>query len=809
MKRRGVLITFGAIAILPIAALLGLHRSYSPGPVLAGHAPFVSQCSACHQPWRGVSNDGCIDCHGDYKTLNDHKSAKLSGKDNELLPGKVIPAFYDSEDKADKLSCRSCHTDHRGRHPDLTATAGSNCTFCHQHDAIDDVSAHTKKAIQRPTGSRTAIATSYAHARELELLQKRNPSMRHLPCESCHQLRKARADQPETFLLIRAGTALLDAPPGGSQNPAYSPQNPAAIASPTAAGSPASSGSTTNPAAFEQDDYSRLWASAPAAATEIPVFKAYKHVNALFTHSRAHLGYKCASCHEDIETRSKRPGDPAAREVAQCFNCHGRKPAARPAAIATSARAILLGPSPALADEPAAKPTEPLYKTCGQCHAFHVHGAKPDHDFPAKAPIARPRPSRGIRFAAYTIALGSAGGPSGGGEWFGVRRVIVQPWWLGILGLVLTGFGAGAYLRWIPSRLEMQKAAGSVAPQMTPEIPALDDGYQSSVDRLYIVGETAGTASINLAMRSGRQAIEFIGNRLKFEKPAAQPDTYDVAVIGCGPAGISAGTTAKSRGLSYLAIEKSTAASTIKNYPRGKFVQSTPLTIAEYGEFFMEDDTSKEGLIKKWEQMLAHTGLQILEREEVTRITARDGLFELTTSSRKTFKARFVVTAIGVRGSPRRLNVPGEAADRVFYNLVEPEEYKDKHILVAGGGNAGAEVAQALSNPDLRNTVAYSYRDVVLGPPVTPENAQKISALQQKGYLTAYPSTEVKELKPGKVVLAPRAPKSGGPKLTPAPGSVLITEPTAIDNDFVFAMLGAELPTKFLKSIGVRMTRKR
>ncbi len=164
--------------------------------------------------------------------------------------------------------------------------------------------------------------------------------------------------------------------------------------------------------------------------------------------------------------------------------------------------------------------------------------------------------------------------------------------------------------------------------------------------------------------------------------------------------------------------------------------------------------------------------------------------------------------AIGVRGSPRRLNIAGETAERVFYNLVEPDEYKDKHILVVGGGNAGAEVAQALSNPELRNTVGYSFRDVALGPPVTPENAEKVSALQQKGYLTVYPSSEIKEIKPGKLVLAPRAVRAGAPKLTAAAGAALLTEPIEIDNDFIFAMLGAELPTKFLKSIGIRMTRK-
>jgi thioredoxin reductase (NADPH) len=788
MNRRNLLIFLGCVAILPVAGLLSLHRSYSPGPVSAGHAVFVSQCSACHQPWQGVSNDGCVDCHGDYKENNSHRSAKLSGKDSELLPGKVIRAFYDPADKADELSCLSCHTDHHGRHPNLVRTAAANCAFCHQHDAIDDVSAHTKKSVLRPTGSRLAFKTAYSHSAELERLHAQDHSIRRLPCESCHQLKKVADDEPETFMLIRAGLALV-APIGPA--PASSLAAAAHAPNPKVAASPAS---TPAPA---EDEYAKLWDSVPASTSEIPIFASLKYVNALFRHSPAHLSYRCASCHEDLEKKSKRPGDPAAREVQQCFNCHSRKPSEKPV-VASSGGFLFVSAAPALADE--AK--EPQYKTCGECHAFHVHGSKPDRDFAGIAPTTRPHPSRGIRFVVWSVPMtGAAGGPP-------TRPIFVQVWLIGLFGLMLTGLSAAAYFRWIPSQLEIQRAAGNVAPQFTPEIPALDDAYQSSVERVYIVGETAGTASINLAMRSGRQSIEFIQNRLNFEKPAPQPEVYDVAIIGCGPAGISAGTTAKSKGLSYLAVEKSTPASTIRNYPRGKFVQSTPLSIAEYGELFMEDDTSKEGLIKKWEEMLARTGLQVLEREEVVSITRRDNLFEIATNSKKAFKARFIVMAIGVRGSPRRLNIAGETAERVFYNLVEPDEYKDKHILVVGGGNAGAEVAQALSNPELRNTVGYSFRDVALGPPVTPENAEKVSALQQKGYLTVYPSSEIKEIKPGKLVLAPRAVRAGAPKLSAAAGAALLTEPIEIDNDFIFAMLGAELPTKFLKSIGIRMTRK-
>ncbi len=137
--------------------------------------------------------------------------------------------------------------------------------------------------------------------------------------------------------------------------------------------------------------------------------------------------------------------------------------------------------------------------------------------------------------------------------------------------------------------------------------------------------------------------------------------------------------------------------------------------------------------------------------------------------------------------------------------MIEPEEYKNKKILVVGGGNAGAEVTQALANPELGNTVSYSFRDPSLGT-VTRENAEKVSALQQTGRVTIYPLSAVKEIKPGKVVLAPVKPNPGA--APPPPGIATIADSVELDNDVIFAMCGAELPTRFLKSIGIRMTKK-
>jgi thioredoxin reductase len=174
----------------------------------------------------------------------------------------------------------------------------------------------------------------------------------------------------------------------------------------------------------------------------------------------------------------------------------------------------------------------------------------------------------------------------------------------------------------------------------------------------------------------------------------------------------------------------------------------------------------------------------------------------MKTATGDVFQSRFVVVAIGVHGSPNHLNVPGEAPDRVFYKLIEPSEFQNKRILVVGGGNAGAEIAQSLANEVLQNQVSYSFREPSLSRP-SPENAEKISKLQKQQRLTIYPHSQLKDIKPGKVVLIPSAAKSDGAF---ADGTRIERE-LEIENDFVFAMLGAS-PPPFIRGLGIRMIKR-
>jgi thioredoxin reductase len=213
----------------------------------------------------------------------------------------------------------------------------------------------------------------------------------------------------------------------------------------------------------------------------------------------------------------------------------------------------------------------------------------------------------------------------------------------------------------------------------------------------------------------------------------------------------------------------------------------------------MKTNSRKEALVTEWERAIKQLGLEVSEMCEVVGVSNVDDVFEIKTAAGGIFRSSFVIVAIGVRGSPRLLGrtraLSGETPDRVFYKCTDPVEFKNKRILVVGGGRAGADVAQALADPKLSlgNEVHYSFRDALLSAP-SPENIKRIFDLQEQNCLILHPATEVVEIKPGKVVLKPS--QTGGT------GAV-----EEIDNDVVFAMLGA-VPPAFIKTIGLRTIRR-
>jgi thioredoxin reductase len=817
MNLRLAPLAWGIASTVIALVLLAPRSSYQPGQLLAAHQQLTSNCSACHRQWRGPSNEGCVNCHGELGENNPHTGFDVSQEDIGLIPGHHLAVS-----PSHNLECLSCHTEHRGEAPNISAVSSFACTWCHKHPAIDTVAEHQTAVMQRQFFVRYLFKRSFNHYEHQLLIKSHYPPIPGgFTCTSCHEVPPVQ--------------------PGGHEQMSFKWTGCAGV------------GCHTVP----QDSFMQMPASVGLAPTTIPYSGVIpvRHIKAVFVHSKGHLQSTCEQCHFKV-AESRDPVDRASLVILRCFNCHAHQPAPpeRQAAKESDTTAqdvgevrkrrfsvipargcrarnpdllLLRHEESTLADHGTAKWGLPvswdfkglafaavpvassgsdadrngIVVGCNQCHLFHAYGVVPTLDFTSPAPKFPPNKPRYFELIVYVPHWIHQPGDLQLGP-VALRPTIFSPWWMGLIAIGLVAYRFASFLNAFTQKDKSHEARPDVAPQRSKEVPALDDTYQTNVRHLYIVGEAAGTASINLAMRSGRQVIEAIANELRHSMQQVRPDLYDVAIVGCGPAGLGATATAKVMGLKYVTLEKLTPASTLRSYPRAKFVQATPIDIEEYGSFFLEGDNSREQLINEWEKIIAKLGLLINDREEVAGVVREQDYLVVKTARGNSYPSRTVVLAIGVRGNPRHLNLAGEVPDRVCYSLIEPNEYTGRKILVVGGGNAGAETAQALTDPRLRNTVSYSFRSPVLTN-VTPENADALVALQKARVITIYPATALAEIRPHSAVL--ERVKSADRQSEAQP---LSQTPIEIENDFIFAMIGAELPTAFLRAIGIKMVSK-
>jgi len=161
---------------------------------------------------------------------------------------------------------------------------------------------------------------------------------------------------------------------------------------------------------------------------------------------------------------------------------------------------------------------------------------------------------------------------------------------------------------------------------------------------------------------------------------------YDVAIVGGGPAGLTAGIYARTRKLTTVIFEAQTAGGQLTWLYPTKSVYDYPSYIAiegrELGDLFVLHATE--------------SGARIVP-EEVMDIQRLDSGFKIVTRSGNAHEARTVILAMGMGlFAPRRLGIPGEAEFEgrgVEYRVRDRHEYKDKRVIVVGGGDSALEIA--------------------------------------------------------------------------------------------------------------------
>jgi thioredoxin reductase (NADPH) len=267
----------------------------------------------------------------------------------------------------------------------------------------------------------------------------------------------------------------------------------------------------------------------------------------------------------------------------------------------------------------------------------------------------------------------------------------------------------------------------------------------------------------------------------------------DLLIIGAGPTGLSAADAAAKEGLDYIVVEKGTIANTIRQYPVGRTLFSTPneLEMREGTLKPLREKPTREELLSHYIHFVLDRDLKINTGERVVDVSGdiEQGFF--TTTDRGEYHAARVLFAIGAMDIPRRLNVPGEDLPKVHHLFVEPYAYIRKDALVVGGGNSAAEAALFLSEEGARTTMAiwredWENRDPKAGA-MKHWVREPLEAEVKAGRLRIVHFKHVNEIREDDVTLT----TEDGESLTLA-------------NDVVFVLVGAEADLTMLKSLGVK-----
>lgn len=315
------------------------------------------------------------------------------------------------------------------------------------------------------------------------------------------------------------------------------------------------------------------------------------------------------------------------------------------------------------------------------------------------------------------------------------------------------------------------------------DIPTVKPNFETNVPGVFIAGELGGMGLIRNAVEQGRQALDSI------RELVAEPhqNALDVVIVGAGPAGITATLAAKEVGLRAATIEQEELGGTIAHFPRRKLVMTRPAHLPIVGKMRFTE-VLKEALIDYFAAVEKKTGIAINYDEQVTQIEpAPNGGYAVRTN-RRVYNTRAVLLAIGRRGTPRKLDVPGEERDKVVYRVIDPEQYRGLNVLVVGGGDSALEAATTIAD-EPGTTVTLSYRSGAFTR-AKPKNRERVDNMAAAGKLRVLFNSNVTAIGEKDVTIA--CQDGSG----------------TIPNDAVVVSAGGILPSGFLRSIGIEVETK-
>ena len=258
--------------------------------------------------------------------------------------------------------------------------------------------------------------------------------------------------------------------------------------------------------------------------------------------------------------------------------------------------------------------------------------------------------------------------------------------------------------------------------------------------------------------------------------------SLELAIVGSGPAGLSAAARAEQLGLNYVLFESSSAlANTIQRYQKGKHVMAEPGVVPLRSDLTFTAGT-REAVLSAWQSGVDSNSINIRYGCEIAAISGAHPALQLTLNNGETISAANVVLSIGLQGNPRKLGVDGEVSSFVQYTLDDPDAYSGENIVIVGAGDAAIENAVALAR---QNTVVIVNRRDEFAR-AKEGNLTLITRAIEDGAISCFYNTGVLSIEPGSAI-----------ELQTETGSA------RVECDRIIARVGAIPPRRFVEACGI------
>jgi thioredoxin reductase/CRP-like cAMP-binding protein/Fe-S-cluster-containing hydrogenase component 2 len=270
--------------------------------------------------------------------------------------------------------------------------------------------------------------------------------------------------------------------------------------------------------------------------------------------------------------------------------------------------------------------------------------------------------------------------------------------------------------------------------------------------------------------------------------PEGDAGIYDVAIVGSGPAGLSAAAHAAAKGMRHVLLEKTDHLSdTIFKYQKGKHVMATPSHLVLRADLDF-DAGKRETILETWNRQIADNRVEVMLDAEVSAIEGSAEDFTLTLKRGTSVRAKAVVMAIGTQGNPNLLRMPGGDLPHVQYQLDDPTEYVDEHITVIGSGDAGIENALGLAADIAQGNVVTILNRGADFARAKAANVKLLTEAESEGRIFVRRETSPAEVRPGALVLDTRDGQE------------------SIRCDRIIARMGSKPPRGFIEGCGVEFS---